>query len=268
MAKRSKPEPVAAAAPRDLGLENFQAPPDEIGLSLDELSETFASLFVGDDPYQPAPLADAVAGNDLAALAEFAAEATADEAAEEPIAAAAEECCPVSPLTILEAMLFVGHPGNEPLTSSHVSSLMRGVSPSEVDEAVRELNEEYSTDGSPYLIESVGPGYRLSLRPEFGSLRERFLGRVREARLSQPAIDVLAVVAYNQPLSREQLDKLRGKPSGSLLSLLVRRDLLKVERAADGSKQLSYVTTDRFLDLFGLESLKDLPHSQEPDRVP
>jgi segregation and condensation protein B len=268
MAKRSKPEQTAAPPPRDLGLEGFQAPPDEIGLSLDELSETFASLIVGDDPYQPAPQEETIARDDVATLAESAADEFVDEHTGETIAVAAEECCPVSPLTILEAMLFVGHPGNEPLTSSHVSSLMRGVRPSEVDEAVRELNSQYSADGSPYCIESVGPGYRLSLRPEFGSLRERFLGRVREARLSQQAIDVLAVVAYNQPLSREQLDKLRGKPSGSLLSQLVRRDLLKVERAADGSRQLSYATTERFLDLFGLDSLKDLPHSQDPDRVP
>lgn len=268
MAKRSKPETAAPAQTRDLGLESFQAPPDEIGLSLDELSETFASLIVGDDPYQPAPTSGPVALDDVAAIAEATADESEGEAADEPFAAAAEESCPISPRSILEAMLFVGHPRNEPLTSSHVSSLMRGVRPEEVDEAVRELNEQYLADGSPYCIESVGPGYRLSIHPEFGSLRERFLGRVREARLSQQAIDVLAVVAYNQPLSREQVDKLRGKPSGSLLAQLVRRDLLKVERATDGTRQLIYATTERFLDLFGLDSLKDLPHSQDPDRVP
>ena len=72
--------------------------------------------------------------------------------------------CEISPRTILEAMLFVGHPANEPLTAKQVASLMRGVLPREIDELVRELNDAYAAEGTPYRIESDGAGYRLTLR--------------------------------------------------------------------------------------------------------
>ncbi len=171
--------------------------------------------------------------------------------------------CEVSPRTILEAMLFVGHPENQPLTSEQVASLMRGVRAQEIDELVVELNRSYDEEGCPYRIESVGAGYQLVLRDEFHSLRDVFYGRVKAAKLSQAAVDVLAIVAYKQPLTREEMDALRGRPSGSLLAQLVRRQLLRVERPHDKPRTPRFWTTDRFLQLFGLESLRDLPSTPD-----
>lgn len=169
----------------------------------------------------------------------------------------------VSPRAILEAMLFVGHPNNEPLTSREVASLMRGVTAEEVDALVQELNASYAAEGCPYRVRSVGAGYLLLVEPEFAPLRDKYFGRVREARLSQAAVDVLAVVAYNQPLTRERVDELRGRPSGAVLAQLVRRQLLRIERSEQRPRVSRYRTTDRFLDLFGLDSLRDLPKSEE-----
>jgi segregation and condensation protein B len=93
-----------------------------------------------------------------------------------------------------------------------------------------------------------------------------FYGRVKEAKLSQAAIDVLAVVAYNQPLTRPEIDRLRNAASASLLSQLVRRGLLRVERPDQKPREPIYYTTERFLELFHLQSLDELPRSQDPDR--
>jgi segregation and condensation protein B len=174
--------------------------------------------------------------------------------------------CPVTPHMILEAMLFVGDPHNRPVSPRQAAARLRGVSPREVETMVDELNEKYRQNGCPYTIESSGEGYRLVLREQFASVRERFYGRIREARLSQAAIDVLALVAYEQPISRPRVDEIRGKPSGALLSQLVRRQLLRIERTDTKPRITRYFTTPRFLDLFGLENVDDLPRTQDVDQ--
>jgi segregation and condensation protein B len=177
-----------------------------------------------------------------------------------------DAACEVTPRSILEAILFVGHPTNEPLTSERVAALMRGVRPEEIDDMVGELNAEYAACGAPYAIRSIHSGYQFALRHEYAPLRDAFYGRVREARLSQSAIDVLAIVAYQQPVGPDEIDRLRSKPSGAILSQLVRRDLLSLERQADRKAKPLFRTTERFLDLFDLDDLSDLPRSQELDR--
>lgn len=244
-----------------LGLSGFeQAPPDE-GLSLDELSQAYAQLLQhGAEPYEKSPeaqAADEVNGED-----ESPEQAAALDEPEE-----VENGCQLTPKSILEAMLFVGHPHNQPLTSREVAALMRGVRPAEIDELVRELNEEYDAGGAPYTIASEGAGYRLTLRPRYAALRDRFYGRIREARLSQAAIDTLAIVAYNQPVTKDEVERLRGRPSGAILGQLVRRELLRIERPEQRPRRPRYFTTERFLDVFGLETISELPQSQELDRA-
>ena len=128
---------------------------------------------------------------------------------------------------------------------------------------VEELNRRYDAVGVPYRIVGEADGYRLTLRREFQPLRNRFYGRVREARLSQAAIDVLALVAYQQPISGEKIGRLRGKPSSHVLAHLVRRGLLRIERPPAQPRTPHYHTTDRFLRLFNLDSLDDLPRSED-----
>lgn len=254
--------------PESQGAELYRLPPsDEHGLPLDELTQAYAQLIArGEDPYTPLPDPEAGPAAILDDEGLDEGEEPADDAADEgepAEPAGGEPECEVSPRTILEAMLFVGHPENQPLTSEKVASLMRGVRAQEIDELVVELNREYDEEGCPYWIESAGAGYRLALRDEFHSLRDVFYGRVKAAKLSQAAVDVLAIVAYKQPLTREEVDALRGKPSGNLLSQLVRRQLLRMERSHDQPRRPRFCTTDRFLQLFGLQSLRDLP--QSPD---
>ena len=174
-----------------------------------------------------------------------------------------EEPYEVTPRRLLEAMLFVGSPDSQPLSADRAASLMRGVEAEEVHQLVQDLNDQYAADRCPYRIASEGAGYRLVLREQFQGLRDKFHCRVRQARLSQAAIDVLAIVAYNQPLTGEEVGRLRNTASGAMLNQLVRRRLLRIERDEAQPRRPRYYTTDRFLDLFGLSSLEDLPQSHD-----
>lgn len=245
-------ENLDQAANDDIAEDDSIEPSDEEeGLSLDRLSEAYAQLIDGGiDPYErPSPKLES------SSIAELWEE-------EEP-----EHDQDVAPLTILESILFVGTEDSSPLTSKEIAALMRGVRPNEVDEMVIELNQRYEASARPYEISSVGAGYRMTLREPFSPLREKFYGKVREARLSQSAVEVLSIVAYKQPIKKADVDALLGKKSSAVLSQLVRRELLQIERSDTKPVVVSYRTTDRFLDLFGLESLSELPRSQDLDKT-
>ncbi len=238
--------------------------PRQEGISLDELAAAFAQAMGGHSaapsdthPDQP---------TEATSPEQSTAETPPVPEAPEPSVSADDEACPISPESIFEAMLFVGDPNNEPLTPSRAASLMRGVEAGEIPQIVDALNRRYEAGACPYRIVGEGAGYRLTLTPEFDRLRTKVLGRAREARLSQAAIDVLAIVAYQQPLTADDVSRLRGTPSNHILSHLVRRRLLRIERAAEKPRTARYYTTDRFLELFGLESLEDIPQSEELER--
>lgn len=176
---------------------------------------------------------------------------------------------PVTPRTILEAMLFVGNPGNTPIRAETLSNLMRGVSVREVHELVEELNQHYDEEGCPWVIQwfEAEQGYFLQLREAYFPLRENFYGKIRQARLSQAAIDVLALVAYEQPVTADEISEFRNAPSGQILAQLARRQLISAQKIRRGTQFVTaYRTTERFLKLFELESLSDLPQSEDLDR--
>jgi segregation and condensation protein B len=251
--KRAASATRAASAPRDAP----RAVNDSEGLSLDQLSAAFAEMLsAGADPYAPAPAVD-----DEEPLPPGV--APQPDRAGDATSAQADDACEISPRSIIEAILFVGSPDSEGLSSAQLAGLMRGVRPAEVDALVRELNERYSQRGASYKIVDAGKGYRLALRPDLDRVRDKFYGRVRRAKLSQSAIEVLSLVAYHEPLSTEEINRLRGVSSGAILSQLVRRELLRLERTSE-SRRGVYRTTPRFLSIFGLKTLADLPKSIEP----
>ena len=175
--------------------------------------------------------------------------------------------CEINPRSVVESMLFVGRPDNGPMSARELAAAMRGVSPTEIEAAAKELNAVYAADQAPYCIEQSGGGYRLVLRPEFERMRDKFYGRVKEARLSPAVVEVLSVLAYNQPATVEQLNELRGTPCGVALSTLVRRKLVCLERVPGSGQSPRYSTTERFLRLFGWDNLDALPRSEELEKV-
>jgi segregation and condensation protein B len=166
---------------------------------------------------------------------------------------------------IVEALLFVG---GAPLTPARACEAIRGLTEDRFMQAIDELNREYRREGRPYSIQARNGGYALALRPRYREVVERLQGGQREARLSPPAIDVLALVAYRQPATKQEIDSLRGAESGALLRQLVRRGLIAVvQRGEAQQREVSYGTTPRFLELFHLRNLDDLPRTQDLQRL-
>jgi segregation and condensation protein B len=171
----------------------------------------------------------------------------------------------ISPRMIVEGMLFVGTPDGRPLSNREMAAHIRDVSPKEVDALIQELNDQYATAATAYHIVSEGSGYRMEILPRHDAVQRRFGGRVREAKLTPQAIEVLSIVAYRQPVLEEEVTKLRGARSHALLSQLVRRGLLCLERPTDSPQKPTFFTTDKFNRLFGIDSPRDLPSSEDLD---
>lgn len=185
----------------------------------------------------------------------------ADLPPEEPTAPVAEEVTPPSPYHIIEALLFVG---GAPLTAKRAREILRGLSEEQFDEAIAQLNDDYGRQGRPYSVQPRGSAWVLTLRPRYRHVIEKLYGGVREARLSTAAIDVLALVAYRQPVTKLDVDTVRGADSGALLRQLVRRGLIQIMQAVGAKpKDVAYVTTTRFLEMFGLQGLDDLPKTHD-----
>jgi segregation and condensation protein B len=177
----------------------------------------------------------------------------------------ANDTAPPPLVRIVEALLFVG---GAPLTAARACETVRGLTEGQFVEAVAALNAEYRGQGRPYLIQAQADGYVVALRPRYKVVVEKLYGGPRVARLSPAVIDVLALVAYRQPATRQEIDTLRGADCGALLRQLVRRGLVTVVHRGDAERrEVTYGTTPRFLELFKLQSLDDLPQTQELQRL-
>lgn len=243
MAKK-KPTDAGAAA------GGFTAPPDDGGLSIDRLAQAFAAMMGPADPQAGPPSAEVV---------------QVDASPDLDDAVGDDEAARVTPLSILEALLFVGLPGGKPLPSRAVAGLIRGVRPAEVDELAVELQRRCRANNCPYEVVARDDGWLMRLRPEFARFGSVLEGRARLVRLDAEALDVLAVVAWNQPVPRDKLVELGCDARPATLRQLVRRGLLELrhpENDAEGGP--TYHTTAKFLEVFRLGSLGDLPDPAEP----
>jgi segregation and condensation protein B len=164
---------------------------------------------------------------------------------------------------ILEALLFAAR---EPLTSEQLCQVIRGLTPTQLDDSIRSINLQYRRQGRPYVIASQTTGYRLILRLPYRLHLESLYGGVKEARFSQVAIESLAIIAYRQPITQTQLEAILGQEAGSPLRQLIRRGMIQVH-GADEKKQACYITTARFLEYFSLNKIEDLPLADDLERL-
>jgi segregation and condensation protein B len=126
------------------------------------------------------------------------------------------------------------------------------------------LNRLYDRAGSSFRVEEVAGGYRLLTRPQFGAWLRKIHTAPLETRLSAPALETLAVVAYRQPIVRASIEAIRGVQCGEILRQLMDRDLVRIAgRSSDLGRPFLYATTRRFLELFGLRHLDELPRATE-----
>jgi len=180
---------------------------------------------------------------------------------------------------ILETLLFTA---GKPLSRAELITLIeRGreaagleqtsdleVSEQALEGALEELADQLK--GRPLCLQEVNKGYRLATRPEvqwWAALPHE--APSRPSRLSQAALETLAVIAYRQPISRAEIEAVRGVAAGGVLETLVDRGVVRVAgRAEVPGRPLLYETTSRFLEHFGLNDIEDLPNGEELKRVP
>jgi segregation and condensation protein B len=164
---------------------------------------------------------------------------------------------------VVEALLFVGGP---PMPAKRLLDLLGGrFTQEQLDELLESLSRRYAQQQRPYQLLLVEGGYSLRLREEFEPIRGRVYGHgPKEVKLAQEALEILAIIAYQQPITRQQIEE-TGRPNvPANLRQLLRRQLISLERQESDAVQV-YRTTNRFLELFGLASLSDLPQAVDFD---
>jgi segregation and condensation protein B len=164
--------------------------------------------------------------------------------------------------SLVESLLFVA---DRTVTVESLASAL-DVSVEEIEQALQTLNQAYAERG--IRLQRHGEKLQLVSAPEAGPQIERFLGLELSGKLSQAALETLSIVAYRQPVTRIQIDAIRGVNSDSVLRTLVRRGLLEqVGRTETVGHPILYGTTFEFLQQFGLQDVRDLPDLQELDRT-
>lgn len=164
------------------------------------------------------------------------------------------------PTVRLEAVLFLAR---EPVNTRKLAQLAHLADGTEARTLVRRLNRWYDESGSAFRAEELAGGFQLMSRPKFGAWLRRLYNSPGEVRLSAPALETLAVVAYRQPVLRAEIEAIRGVDCGEILRQLMDRDLVRTAgRAKELGRPYWYATTKRFLQVFGLRHLEDLPRAE------
>lgn len=175
-------------------------------------------------------------------------------------AASVPTSAPTDPALVVEALLFAA---DEPLGAARIASIA-GIPIDAVAGLVEELNRVYAESGRTFRVHKVAQGYQLYTTAAYADFVRRLYQSQQVQRLSRAALEVLAIIAYNQPVTRPEIEKLRGIDcSGPLLTLLERRLISTAGRAHRAGNPFLYRTTREFLRYFGLESLDDLPRMEE-----
>ncbi|MDW7674528.1 MAG: SMC-Scp complex subunit ScpB [Bacillota bacterium] len=156
---------------------------------------------------------------------------------------------------IIEALLLVAY---EPLTISKIAEVLE-LSEEDIEELIAELIESYNLEGRGFRIMNVAGGYQLTTRPEHAEYIEKLYQPVATG-LSKASLETLAIIAYKQPITRSEIEVIRGVKVDRSLTTLSEKELIKeVGRKEGPGKPILYGTTNEFLQHFGLISLDELP---------
>ena len=161
---------------------------------------------------------------------------------------------------ILEALLFVAE---EPLPLPKLQEILGDAVPADTEASLHDLALRLETEGRGVMVQEVAGGFRLATRPEVHAWVQR-LQQVKPARLSRAALETLAIIAYRQPITRAEIEAIRGVAVDGVLRTLLERELVRMMgRKADAGRPMLYGTSQQFLEHFGLRELGDLPTLRE-----
>jgi segregation and condensation protein B len=161
----------------------------------------------------------------------------------------------------LEAALFVAE---GPLSAQKLCQFALLADVAETKQHIEELNRTYDEDGSAFRVERVAGGFQLLTRPELAYWLDQLHQRQAELKLSPPALETLTIIAYRQPITRADIEEVRGVQCAEIIKHLMDRGLVKIGGEEDSlGRPYLYATTRSFLESFGLRSLNELPNADQ-----
>lgn len=162
---------------------------------------------------------------------------------------------------IIESLIFAAE---DPISVRKLIEIIEDVESAQIHDAIAQLKNDYDMQGRSFQIEEIAGGYQLFTRPEYYEWIVKLRKKSGETKLSQAALETLAIIAYKQPILRADLEAIRGVQSGQIIRLLMEKDIVKVVgRDESLGHPLLYGTTKKFLEYFGLKNIKDLPKVEE-----
>jgi segregation and condensation protein B len=161
---------------------------------------------------------------------------------------------------IVEALLFASE---KPMTPKDINAVLTDTKPADIASALRVLKYEYEAMGRSYALQEVAGGYQFRTRSEFGAYVLKMM-QASPARLSRATMETLAIIAYKQPIMRQEVERIRGVDVGGILRTLLEKDLIKIMgRENLPGRPLVYGTTRKFLEVFDLKNIDSLPKLKE-----
>ncbi len=162
---------------------------------------------------------------------------------------------------IVEALIFST---SRPISSGKLCSIVKGVTPARLQKIVKQLNSEYEKTGRPFRINEIASGFRMYTIPEYAPWVQQLHKPVKHRKLTPAAIETLSIIAYKQPITKAEVESVRGVSCGQLIRTLMESGLVFVKgKSSEVGAPNLYATTDTFLEEFGLKSLDDLPRPDE-----
>lgn len=156
----------------------------------------------------------------------------------------------------------------EPLPVNKICEVIPDLTPSKAAQAVAELNTRYAEGNSSFRIREIAGGFQFYVLSEYTGYIEELFTRHRKLRLTQAALETLAIIGYKQPVTKSEIEHIRGVASDGVLHTLLERNMVSITGRAKGvGKPLQYGTTDEFLKFFGLSSIEALPKLAEIDEL-
>jgi len=162
---------------------------------------------------------------------------------------------------VVEALLFVNE---RPISLDQIKRVLEAVTPTEIKAAIDGLNHEYRSRNSGITIQEIAGGYQMLSNPDYVTYVRNFYKTKHKEKLSKPALETLAIIAYKQPVTRAEIELIRGVNSDGVVALLLDKELIKLAGRKDvPGRPFLYGTTKQFLEYFGLKSLETLPNLEE-----
>jgi len=157
---------------------------------------------------------------------------------------------------VIEALLFVSE---KPLTLEDFRQALDGMDDDSIKNALKELSEDYVKQDRSFNVAELAGGYQIITNPEFAPWISKLFKR-DDVRLSLPSLETLAIIAYKQPLTRAEIEKIRGVNVDGVIKTLIDKSLIKIRGRRDApGRPITYGTTDEFLKRFGLKGIEHLP---------